>query len=76
MAGYTKDILFKMKIDAQNDKFKTTFSNIRITHLDTSGEIIEDPLSFKGDLDVVKAELLKFGDEILRTLKREKGTTG
>jgi hypothetical protein len=75
IAGYKKHIIFKMRIDSQNDKFKTIFSNIKITHLNNNGEFSEDPLSFRGDLDVVKTELLKFGDEILASMKRAKGSS-
>ncbi|HQI00417.1 MAG TPA: DUF4468 domain-containing protein [Deltaproteobacteria bacterium] len=73
MLGLHKHVLFKMKLDAQNDKFKVTFSSIRIAHHDDKGGLREEPLTYKGDLEVVKTELLSFGDGILSTITRING---
>jgi hypothetical protein len=72
--------LFTMQVDTKDQKFKMTFTNLRVSWPPSysfgsiqSGH--EGQIRTQGDLDAIKPALLKFGDQILESLKKSKTTT-
>ena len=61
---------FKMRVDVKDDKFRLTFTTLRMTappSYSTNGVSsggLDAPVRMQGDVNVIKPELLKFGDEI------------
>ena len=57
-------VVFKMKIEAKDDRFRLTFTDV---HLD--GRVCcEMPIKDRDDMDNVKATLLQFGPQIVASL--------
>ena len=72
-------VLFTMRVDTKDEKFRLTFSNLKLTWPPSYNSTFgaqrghEGPVSTKADLDTIKPVLLKFGDEIRSHM--EKGAT-
>jgi len=63
---------FTMRTDIKDQKFRLTFSNIRVTWPPAQSRAAYDgPMSQKG-IDLVAPVLLKFGDEITASMKNNK----
>jgi hypothetical protein len=69
-------VLFTMRVDTKDDKFRLTFSNLKLTWPPSYNSTFgaqsghEGPVSTKADLDAIKPALLKFGDEIRAHIER------
>jgi len=68
---------FTMRVDIKDQKYRLTFSNLHLSWPPSYNSTFgvqaghDGPISTQGDLDLVKPELLKFGDEILASLGKE-----
>ena len=69
---------FTMRVDIKDQKFRLTFSNLHLSWPPSYNRTFgaqaghDGPISTQSDLDAVKPELLKFGDQILASLGKEK----
>ena len=67
-------ILFTMSIDAKDERFRMTFSNLQLTwppqYTTPARAGFKGPLSTQGDLDAVKPVLLAFGDSMAEFIKK------
>jgi len=68
---------FTMRVDMKDDKFKITFSNIKLSwpasySSGISSPAYDGPVNSQGDMDAIKPALLKFGDEILASINSSK----
>lgn len=65
---------FKMRVDVKDDKFRLAFTTLRMTAppsystYGVSSGGLDAPVRMQGDLNAIKPELLKFGDEIAASL--------
>jgi len=70
---------FTMRVDIKDRKFRLTFSNIRLSWPPSYNRTYgaqpgyDGPIGNKNDLDAVRFELLKFGDQLLSSFDKEKG---
>lgn len=67
-------VLFTMKVEAKDERFRMTFSNLRLTWPPSYNSLgaqpgHEGPISTQGDLNKVKPVLLKMGDDIAAFIK-------
>jgi len=65
---------FTMRIDIKDQKFRLTFSNLYLSwppHGAWPG--YDGPIRNQRELDAIRPELLKFGDQILASFGKEKG---
>lgn len=73
-------IPFTMRVDMKDQKFKLTFSNIRLswppsynaTFGAQSGH--DGPISTQGDMDAVKPKLLAFGPQLTAAIQKNRGS--
>jgi hypothetical protein len=69
---------FTMRVDIKDQKFCLTFSNLQLSWPPSWNSTFgaqpghEGPLNYKDDLDAVRPELLKFGDQLLASLEKAK----
>lgn len=76
MSTQEKTTSFTMRIDMKDDKFKLAFSNIRIITSPSYSSALgvqsgsNEPMGFRGELDVIKPKLLTFGNEIIASFRK------
>lgn len=63
------NVPFTMRVDMKDQKFKITFTNIKLSWSSSyssgiSSPAYDGPVNSQGDMDAIKPALLKFGDEI------------
>jgi len=68
---------FTMRVDMKDQKFKISFSNIKLSwpasySSGISSPAYDGPVNSQGDMDAIKPALLKFGDEILASINSSK----
>lgn len=68
---------FTMRVDMKDQKFKISFSNIKLSWPASYSSGIfnpayDGPVNSQGDMQVIKPALLKFGDEILASINSSK----
>lgn len=68
---------FTMRVDIKDQKFKISFSNIKLSwpasySSGISSPAYDGPVNSQGDMDAIKPALLKFGDEILASINSSK----
>jgi hypothetical protein len=69
---------FTMRVDIKDQKFRLTFSNLRLTwppsYNRTTGAspAYDGPINRQSDLDAVKAVLLTYGDQLLASFGKDK----
>lgn len=69
---------FTMRVDIKDQKFRLTFSNLNLSwpasYNSTFGAqpAHDGPIASQSDLDAIKPELLKLGDQLLLSLGKEK----
>lgn len=84
LAQKDKILGFTMRIDAKDNKFKVTYSNLKMITLPTSGSLVgivytpgqhyeEQPLILQGDVDAAKAGLVALTQEIKKSIMAEPG---
>ena len=61
-------VRFTIRVDVKNERFRLTFKNL--SFLWPEGN--EIPVSIQSDIDIIKPELLNFGDQIILSLKQSK----
>lgn len=72
---------FTMKVETKDNRFRLTFSNIKIDSPEVSngGFLIVPamtmPMNNQGELDAIKPVLLHFGDEILASMSNNKANS-
>jgi hypothetical protein len=70
---------FTMRVDIKDQKFRLTFSNLRLSWPSSYNRTYgaqpgyDGPIRTQGDLDTIKPELLKFGDQLLASFRKNKG---
>ena len=71
-------IPFTMRVDIKDQRFRLTFSNLRLTCPPSYNKYfgaqsgINRPLVTRGEFDAVRPALLKFGDQLLASLSKDK----
>jgi hypothetical protein len=69
---------FTMRVDIKDQKFRLTFSNLHLSWPPSYDRTFgaqrgyDGPISIQSDLDAVRPELLKFGNQILASFGKEK----
>lgn len=69
---------FTMRVDIKDQKFRLTFSNLHLSWPPSYNRTFgaqpghDGPISTQGDLDAVRPKLLRFGDQILSSLGKDK----
>jgi len=69
---------FTMRVDIKDQKFRLTFSNLHLSWPPSYNRTLgaqpghDGPIGTQSDLDAVKPELLKFGNQILASFRQEK----
>ena len=68
---------FTMRVDMKDQKFKVTFTNIKLSwpasySSGISSPAYDGPVNSQGDMDAIKPVLLKFGDAILASINSSK----
>lgn len=68
---------FTMRVDMKDQKFKISFSNIKLSwpakySSGISSPAYDGPVNSQGNMDVIKPALLKFGDDILASINSSK----
>ena len=72
-------IPFTVRVDIKDQKFRLTFSNLRLTwppfYNRTFGAQpgLDRPLATQDEFNTVKPTLLRLGDQLLASLNKEKG---
>ena len=70
---------FTMRVDIKDQKFRLTFSNLHLSWPPSYNTTFgvqsghDGPIRTQSDLDAVRPELLKFGDQLLFSFGKEKG---
>tara|TARA_R110001583_G_scaffold34551_2_gene115902 strand:- start:5060 stop:5572 length:513 start_codon:yes stop_codon:yes gene_type:complete len=71
---------FTMRVDMKDQKFRLTFSNIRLSWPPSYSPTLgaqsghDGPVSLQGDLDAIKPKLLGFGDELIASIRKNGST--
>lgn len=74
-------VLFTMRTDMKDNKFRLTFSNIQLSwppsYSSTFGAQpgYTGPVNSRNDLEKIRPELLKFGDQVRSSIGKAKTTT-
>ncbi len=71
---------FTMRVDMKDQKFKISFSNIKLSWPSSyssgiSSPAYNGPVNSQGDMDAIKPALLKFGDDILASINSSKNNS-
>lgn len=68
---------FTMKIEIKDEKFKATFSNIRIKlpSMPPFQVASENPISQQGDMDKIKPALIQLTDDLLTSMQKHEETS-
>jgi len=70
---------FTMRVDIKDQKFRLTFSNLHLSWPPSYNTVVgaqpghNGPIATQGDFDAVKPVLLKFGDQLLTSFRKDKG---
>jgi hypothetical protein len=78
VAKHDWSVHFTMRVDTKDEKFRLTFSNLRISwppRVDSLGyhSAYEGPINLMSNLNVIKPKLLEFGDQIASSITGSKG---
>ena len=71
-------IPFTMRVDIKDQKFRLTFSNLRLTWPPSYNRVfgaqsgLDRPLATRGEFNAARPALLKFGDQLLASLSKDK----
>ena len=71
---------FTMRVDIKDQKFKLTFSNIRLSWGASYNSVVgvqsahDGPVSLQGDMDAIKPKLLVLGSEIVDAIQKNSKT--
>ncbi len=69
---------FTMRVDIKDQKFRLTFSNIRLSWPPSYSSTLgaqpghDGPVQNQGDIDTIKPKLLKFGDQLLASFNKDR----
>ena len=68
------NVPFTMRVDIKDQRFRLTFSNIRLSWPPAPGRTSYDgPVGTQRAVDAIRPVLLRFGDQLLAALGKEKG---
>lgn len=78
MAKGNWKVPFTMRVDMKDQKFKVSFSNIKMSWPSSYNSTVgvspgyDGPVNNQGSMDTIKPVLLKFGDDILSSMSSNK----
>lgn len=80
MAKHDWKVPFTMRVDMKDEKFRLSFSNIKLSwpasyNSGISSPAYNGPVNSQGDMDAIKPVLLKFGDEIKASIGSSKNSS-
>lgn len=79
VAKHDWTVPFTMRVDMKDQKFKLTFSNIRLSWPPSYNATFgaqaghDGPVSTKGDMDAIKPKLLAFGPQLSAAIQKNSG---